>query len=455
MRIIKFQTRSNAKEVLTLFNPTPTCRCLQAMRRLLLLVFWTTTIAVRPSVGQQRPVGQELSAAAQPGTANDLQQLEELLNQAVSIELRNGSNHHDVKPLRVMLAKGGDKPEKLRVRLKGGGSRSWSLAAIRSITYKGKIVYQNRASDSDKPEKLSKRAQAAQRAAEAHQKWLGRLAARGLEPWPTLSEKEHQAAIEAHKKRYREVAALLPTLQLYETEYFLFCTNIPRQQVGVFIASLDRMYAWMQQTYGIGDGERVWRGKASVFAFVREDEFIAFERQFMKNQPKAGTAGLCHYDRQRNVCIAVNQGTDADYFGVVLVHETSHGFIHCYKTPSRVPSWVNEGMAEVIASLMVPSSKGVERKEKKFLQALQSVPQPRLGKEFFVVNKNIPFDRYGGASSMTRFLLQTDPNNYVRFINLLKEGLPWEEALANSYNATKQQLVASYGRWLGVPNLMP
>ena len=81
--------------------------------------------------------------------------------------------------------------------------------------------------------------------------------------------------------------------------------------------------------------------------------------------------------------------------------------------------------------------------------------QPRLGKEFFVVDDNIPFDRYGGASSMTRFLLQSDQRNYVRFVDLLKEGMPWEEALAKSYHATKDQLVASYGRWLGVPNLLP
>jgi len=398
--------------------------------------------------------GQQAEAVGAANRQITDKQLEALIEQTVSIEYRNGKTYAGVTPLRV-IRDDKHRPQKLRVRLKQGGSRTWSLAAIRSITHGERIVFQQDLQSSPQPLQPTPQSQEAHRAADAHQKWLGRLEARGLKPWPKLSDAEHQAAIETHKKRYQEVAALLPGMQLFETEHFLFCTNIPPQQVGIFIKSLDRMYAWMQQTYGLSSDARVWRGKASVFAFVREAEFAAFERQFMKNQPTPGTAGLCHFDSRRNVCIAVHQGTDADYFGVVLVHETSHGFIHGYKTPVRVPSWVNEGMAEVIASIMVPTSKGVEHKEKKFLKALQSVPEPRLGDEFFVVDDNIPFNRYGGASSMTRFLLQTDPRNYVRFINLLKEGMPWEEALANSYGATKSQLVASYGRWLGIPNLRP
>ena len=404
---------------------------------------------VRNSYGQL-----QVSAEFAPDKEH-VAKLDALVGESLSLMLRNGKSYQNVKLLRVVLDRESEQPKKLRVQLSEGGSRVWSLSGVSEITHQGKVIYRAVGKERKARKKLTKRELAVQRAAEEHEKWLARLDARGLKPWPKLTQQEHKAAIVAHKKRYQEVAALLPSLQLFETEHFLFCTNIPPQQVGVFITSLDRMYSWMQTTYGISQNEKVWRGKASVFAFVHEEEFAAFERRFMKNQPQPGTAGLCHYDSDRNVCIAVHQGTSADYFGVVLVHETSHGFIHCYKTPVRVPSWVNEGMAEVIASLMVPSSKGVQSKEKKFLQALQSVPEPRLGKEFFEVNKNIPFNRYGGASSMTRFLLQTDQQKYVRFINLLKEGMPWEEALAASYNATKEQLVASYGRWLGVPQLRP
>lgn len=391
----------------------------------------------------------EQSPAEADAPKYDAADLAALEGKSVSVTLHTGVTYYNAEVAKVSFSKKDDSPQRIFVRLENGRRRSLKFPAIQRIQIGDGVVYEAAAEVPE--EKLTPE----QKAAAEREKWLARLEARGVRPWRELTDEEHQEAVDAHKKRYEEVKALLPTLQLVETDHFLFCTNIPPQQVGVFVASLDRMYEYMQETYGIEQGKSVWRGKASIFAFVREEEFVAFERQFMENNPQAGTAGLCHQDSRRNICIAVHQGTSADYFGVVLVHETSHGFIHCYQTPVRVPSWVNEGMAEVIASLMVPSSKGVQRKEERFLDKIRNFPQPRLGDEFFATDQNIPFDRYGGATSMTRFLLKTDQQKYVKFIKLLKEGMPWEEALQQSYNATKQQLVSGYGAWVGVPTLRP
>jgi len=375
--------------------------------------------------------------------------LEKLAGQIATVTLHTGVEYADTEVSKVSFSKKDNSPARLFVRLDTGRRRSLKFSSIKAIRVGDNLVYEGHA------ETESAKLTPEQQADAEHEQWLARLQARGVKPWGELSEAEHQEAIDAHKKRYEEVKALLPSMQLVETKHFLFCTNIPPQQVGVFVASLDRMYEYMQQTYGVDPEKQVWRGKASIFAFVRQEEFVAFERQFMENNPQEGTAGLCHSDSRRNIVIAVHQGTSADYFGVVLVHETSHGFIHCFQTPERVPSWVNEGMAEVIASLMVPTSKGVQRKEERFLEKIRNFPQPRLGEEFFATDQNIPFDRYGGATSMTRFLLKTDQRKYVKFIKLLKEGMPWEEALTQSYNATKEQLVSAYGAWVGVPALRP
>lgn len=414
--------------------------------RFVLAAWLSTLVLVAGAAAAQQPVGDAASG--------DLAQIE---GQTVRLELASGAVYEALQVGRVAVHAKSGEPQRLLGTTDAGRRRTFKFDTIRRITRGDQVVYENDApgGNGDGDRSLTRAEREAQREAEAHEQWLARLRARGIEPWSELGDDEHRAAIEAHKERYAEVAKLLPGLQLYETEHFLFCSNIPPQQVHVFIASLDRMYAWMQHTYGTDPEQSVWRGKASIFAFAAEPQFAAFERQFMDNEPSPGTAGLCHFDSDRNVCIAVHQGQSADYFGVVLVHETSHGFIHCYKTPVRVPSWVNEGMAEVIAAKMVPTSKGVQRKEEKFLEAMRASPQPRLGDAFFAVDQNIPFDRYGGATNLTRFLIQTHQQKYVRFINLLKEGVPWEEALATSYNASKQQLVAAYGQWIGVPHLMP
>ncbi len=54
----------------------------------------------------------------------------------------------------------------------------------------------------------------------------------------------------------------------------------------------------------------------------------------------------------------------------MLVHETSHGFIHRYKTKAQLPNWVDEGMADLIGAEMVPASNAVRNRELKALQQL-------------------------------------------------------------------------------------
>jgi hypothetical protein len=153
-----------------------------------------------------------------------------------------------------------------------------------------------------------------------------------------------------------------------------------------------------------------------------------------------------------DVSIACFRGQDPHDFGQMLVHETSHGFIHRYKTKARLPSWVNEGMAELIGAEMVPRSEAVKRKE---IVALAMLKQQRsLGGNFFTT-ESLEGWQYGAASSLNRFLLNADRKSYVRFIEGLKEGLDWPDALQQAYGGTPEQLVTQYGQRIGVPDLRP
>lgn len=424
-----------------------------------------------PSLSPRQPAWQVLVAAAmtlaitsrvdakpqdQSDNAADVASLE---GETVDVLLKSGVEYDSVEVDRVTTHTQTGEPLRLIGQVEGKQRRAFTFKTIDTVTHRGKVVFSHAAAGDSARAKAdgqeSKEGTAEDQAAKQHELWLARLRARGVKPWLPLTAEEHAAAIEAHKQRYQEVAKRLPTLQLYETKHFLFCSNLPPQQVRIFVESLDNMYRWMQHLYGVDPEQPVWRGKASVFAFARKEEFVAFEKEFMKKDSTGFAMGLCHHDWERNVCVACYTGDDPDYFATVLVHETSHGFIFCYQTRVQVPSWVNEGMAEVIASKMVPSSKGVQRKEELFIKSMMESPQPRLGESFFVTDQNIPADRYGSATSMTRFLIQNDQAKYVQFIRLLKEGMHWEEALQSSYRANKQQLVAAYGRWIGVPQLMP
>jgi hypothetical protein len=287
---------------------------------------------------------------------------------------------------------------------------------------------------------------------EVRQKWLARLEARGIEAWQPATDAEHEAALARYKKMGEEVQALLPGVQLYETNYFLFYSNIPPNQVAPYIRYLDAMYVMMARLFGVAEDQPVWLGrKAPVFAFLAQEQFLAFEQRYFQVQP-VGAYGICHQSpKSGDVVIACYRGNDPHDFGQMLVHETSHGFVFRYKTKANLPVWVDEGMAEYIGEKMVPASDAVRNKEQAALAQLKQTG--RLGANFFEPEGNLAGWQYGVASSMNKFLISRGQPQYVAFIEGMKEGMKWQEALQHAYSATPEQLVFLYGRTIGVPAL--
>jgi hypothetical protein len=289
-------------------------------------------------------------------------------------------------------------------------------------------------------------------------KWLERLKQREIEPWPeNETDEEHAAALKKSREMAIEVVSLFSGSQLHETQHFLFVSNIPPQQIAPYVTSLDRMYDFMCQLYGVPRTHKVWLGgKTPIFAFLEREEFDAFEERYFPESRETIRAlgnvyGLSHLSKTGEVVISCFRGNDPNDFGQMIVHETSHGFIHRYKTKAQLPNWVDEGMADLIGAEMVPASMVVRNRELKGIQQLAE--QRSLGGMFKA--ERIEGWQYGVASNLNRFLLQSNRQNYVRFIEALKEGMKWEEALQETYHATPDELLVEYGRRIGVPGLRP
>jgi len=277
-----------------------------------------------------------------------------------------------------------------------------------------------------------------------------RMQARGVEPWPTLSSAEHAAEVEALRGFVTQVREAFPALQVTETHEFLVATDIPSVQIGPYVASLDRMHDFLCDFYGIPRGEPVWKGKCLVVAFLKEDDFVAFEGRFMGNQAR-GVHGLCHQRTDGRVIMSCHRGPDAPAFGHMLVHETSHGFNFRWLSPVRLPNWLNEGVAEWVGTKVVPNCNQVPLKEALALDYLRS--RGDLGPEF-LTRDNIDPLQYGIASAMVTFLAR-EPAKFAAFVQGIKEGMPPEESLREAYGVSVEQFVAAYGRTIGVPHLRP
>ncbi len=291
-------------------------------------------------------------------------------------------------------------------------------------------------------------------AQEAEQeRWEALLKRTGQRTWKKPTEAEHAAMIAKHKEVVEKALKTYPQMRLYETSNFLFCSNIPPNQVAIFVRQLDTMHAKMLEMYGIPKGEKVFLGKALVLAFLTKESFHHFEKAQFDNAPGANVYGRCHSSSSGSVLVACYRGEDAYDFGQMLVHETSHGFLHRYRTPATVPAWVNEGMAEVIGKMVVPQSMAVNRKQE--IELKQAATFRSLGGALSGKLSGGPFDHYGIASAVVGFLVQTDSRKFRRFINNLKGGMEYREALLDSYGITPEQLAFVFGRSKGIQGMMP
>ena len=293
-----------------------------------------------------------------------------------------------------------------------------------------------------------------QKAKEAYEKKvaesLARMRERGVRPWPTLTADQHAAEVANLKAFVAAVQEAFPGLQVTETHEFIVATDIPAGQMGPYVASLDAMHDFLCDLYGIPRGEPVWKGKCLVVAFLREQDFQAFEARFMKTRMQ-GAHGLCHQSSDGRVIMACYRGDDAPAFAHMLVHETSHGFNHRWISPERLPNWLNEGIAEWVGTKVVPGSNQVLLKEAEALEFMRRTGT--LGQDF-LGRPNIDAVQYGMASSLVKFLAR-DLKKFAAFVQGIKEGLPVEESLQAAYKASLADLIKAYGAAVGVPQLKP
>lgn len=272
--------------------------------------------------------------------------------------------------------------------------------------------------------------------------------------WDDPSDEERSQTIAEYKEFLQKVQASYQfPLRLFETKFFLVLSDIPPAQMAPYVASLDAMYSKLSSAFGVPKDKNIWLGKCLVLAFLNEESFHAFERTFMDNSDTDGAQGLHHSASDGRAIISCYRGSNPSYFAVVLVHETAHGFLHRLRSTVHIPPWINEGIADWVAGAIVTQSKAVIERQKEGVDRLRQTGS--LGLNFFDERANLQPWQYGIASNLTNFMLQIDTGRYRAFILGIKEGFTPEEALNRAYGMTPAELIAQYGRSIGLNGIRP
>jgi hypothetical protein len=206
------------------------------------------------------------------------------------------------------------------------------------------------------------------------------------------------------------------------------------------------MYARLAEMFGVPKDENIWYGKAVIFVFVQREDFQRFEQDVFNVAKDAAAAGRCHQRGDGSVYITFFRSAAPDVFARLLVHESTHGFLHRYRSRRRIPSWANEGLAQVIEFELVPAA-GLLQAE--HAQARVELRKPSALKDFFE-SEQIEPAQYPIAQTLTEFMIRQNKRGYVEFINGIKDGLRWDDALKEKYGLSADELIAAYGQSMGV-----
>jgi len=342
-----------------------------------------------------------------------------------------------------------DEEKLAEIRRSASASRGASAARARGSTSSTRKTRPDRTRKSPAELEAERRKQNEEKRKEFHEKtgvWL----------WPELTDEQQAEALAKVRENLKTVSEKFAPLnmQLYETKYYLFLSDIPPQMVTLFTSSLDKMHEHLCKAFGVKNKEGVWLGgKAPVIAFVNSQHFVEFERMFFNINTPPTAQGLAHQLPTGEVIISCHCGNDPHYFAGVIVHEATHGFVHRYKSPEIIPNWLNEGIAEWVSMSVVTTNKGVQRKVKASIEQMQQTGT--LGPEFFTA-RNIAANQYGTAAAMVDFMLRSNPKAFRAMIDEIKSGVKWEDALQKTFKVTPEELVQKFGAGVvGIPILRP
>jgi hypothetical protein len=269
--------------------------------------------------------------------------------------------------------------------------------------------------------------------------------------WGPQSPEKTEASIARLKAFGEETRQKINSnLQLYETDFFICYTDLSPQESRRWAGELDKMYNRLCDLFDVQRGENIWLGKCLIFIFRSEPDYHRFQ-SVMHQTDSTGTAGMCHGYGHGDVHVAFFRQSNEMLFAHILVHESVHGFLHRYRSPVHIPTWINEGLAEVISYELVPKATSVPT-----LQALGRTQVRMLGHTGRMFDApRLERWQYGLASSLTTFMIQQNKRGYVAFINGIKDGQTWRDSLEKNYGVGLDRLVQVFGETQGVRNLRP
>jgi hypothetical protein len=235
------------------------------------------------------------------------------------------------------------------------------------------------------------------------------------------------------------------TLREIETPHFTIYTDWPASQDGFLRQRFEESYLAVARFFERTPQETVFVGKLPAYVFQKKADFVKFA-DHMDEMDASNNGGYYFSDKSNGLghLVLYDPRREGDAqrlrWSYVVTHELTHGFVHRHRTNVRVPKWLNEGMAEVVASRQYPGGQsGSSDALKKTAAEIPSLAELFEAEKGFLDRKYYPVCR-----GMVELLINRDRAAFWPFVGAVKDGTEPEEALRTHYKMGYAELEAAW-----------
>lgn len=263
-------------------------------------------------------------------------------------------------------------------------------------------------------------------------------------PVTTQQAMVNKAVLDAYFEKTRK--DITPDIHFVQTDHFWVYSAWDKNTDKEFGDVLESMYRALCRQFDIPEKDNIWAGKCGVIFFKDRAHYVKFTKDVDKsNMDKAD--GYQWHSGNGLAYICMSPPSNRTAFYTLLTHEGTHAFLSRFQNDKSVPSWLNEGLAEVSANMLVKGSPVA-------IRLRRAVDEAKTGKDIMKVFERVElndFD-YGIAQGFVQFLIAKDRLAFCKMITEIKQGKTDDEALKDCYGWTKPEMGKAWKAAAGVKN---
>jgi hypothetical protein len=272
----------------------------------------------------------------------------------------------------------------------------------------------------------------------------------GVASWPIAGDASRAQALEEMKaEAEKALHAVNARWTPVESEYWVIYADLTRGDAQELGRRMDNMYRKVAEMMALPKGLNLFHGKGVCIVSADEGRYRAIEQAAFGMMPPPGVVGLCHMMGPR-VIVNAWRSPDDDHFMATLVHEATHGVMHRYGTPVKLPIWAEEGYAEFVAARSFDSSP-VDAGRR--AQALRFIREGGDTLPYFLSDGHDGVwpgaDAMGYSLGYLAVCLMIDQKGaaFGEWVKDVKTGTPWQEALKRHFGTDAAQFARTVEGW--------